>query len=139
MGCEARVKLKREKEKLIKKELCILCGKSFRGPRDLRRHQLAVHSDKTFSCDVCDFKTATEFGLENHKAYKHEGKGHMCDQCDFVSRVKAGLMKHIQEKHEENALPKERIKCTWANCEKDYPERAYEGPHWREALQVQTL
>ena len=55
--------------------------------------------DKTFKCDLCEFKTLYKNGLKQHKLSNHEGKKYNCDTCIYVTAYPSNIYKHKLLKH----------------------------------------
>ena len=61
---------------------------------------MTSNQEQLFSCDNCDFKTYTDFGLKLHKSKAHRVElEHKCDQCEYSTKTFELLMKHNEQKH----------------------------------------
>ena len=61
---------------------------------------MASNQEQLFSCDNCDFKTYTDFGLKLHKSKAHRVElEHKCDQCQYSTKTLKLLMNHNELKH----------------------------------------
>jgi len=76
--------------------------------RNLRRHNLARHSDAPnngvkFDCHICDAKLASKGSLFNHVKHVHERqKNFKCDLCERYFAAKQQMQQHISSFHEGN-------------------------------------
>ena len=76
--------------------------------RNLRRHNLARHSDTPnngvkFDCHICDAKLASKGSLFNHVKHVHERqKKFKCDLCERYFAAKQQMQQHISSFHEGN-------------------------------------
>ncbi|XP_053686657.1 zinc finger protein 845-like [Sabethes cyaneus] len=91
---------------------CKLCGKHFRHPSSLRKHQTVHVGDKPYVCLHCGAAYKSTSSLVNHIAKQHEALetetrvGHKsdsesikCDVCSESFSSKALLVGHIDKKH----------------------------------------
>ena len=86
---------------VINKFTCEICGKQFLSKEVLKKHMQALHKGLRFSCDQCNFSSATLFALKMHIKTIHEKvKSFLCDQCDYKAASKNTLNKHIRTAHE---------------------------------------
>ena len=83
---------------------CNICDYKTKLKEDLQIHAKRVHneSNELIFCELCNFKTTTEFNLINHKKMMHENIILIkCDKCDFTSKTKFGLERHNERIHIE--------------------------------------
>ena len=80
---------------------CPECSKSYKWEIDLQRHQLK-HQGVKFFCDLCDKKFSEKRLLNLHKKSDHEKVVLMCneDGCDFETSTAGRLNAHTKAVHE---------------------------------------
>ena len=80
---------------------CLVCSKSFKWEIDLQRHQLK-HEGVKFTCEVCDKNFSEKRLLSLHKRSHHEKVVHKCniDGCDFESTFVSSLSIHKKSVHQ---------------------------------------
>ncbi|XP_072182270.1 uncharacterized protein [Diadema setosum] len=85
--------------------LCEECGMAFKRPINLRMHR-KVHTDKSFSCDECDYKCRRRNTLINHKKRKHlKQKTVLCQHCGHRFFSKTECKNHVLKKHTVRPTP----------------------------------
>ena len=82
-----------------------ICGKSdrdFECEDALEKHR-TQHHESTYECNICDYKTSTEKGLNIHKVSKHkEEKSNLkysCGKCNLTYANRGILDKHLKAMH----------------------------------------
>ena len=80
---------------------CRVCSKSFKWEIDLQRHQLK-HKGVKFTCEVCDKNFSEKRLLSLHKRTHHEKVVHKCnfDGCDFETTFVSSICTHKKNVHE---------------------------------------
>ena len=85
-----------------KKAQCSECGKILSNKKKLNDHMiLHTHTDKQFSCEICEKKYRTEKDLLKHKKSSHIDL-RTCDICGASIRGGKGALKDHIKTHEEN-------------------------------------
>lgn len=84
---------------------CEICHKIFYTLKHIRRHMQDAHIEKTFKCNVCDFKSSVKQNLQHHKLI-HGAKV----ECPRCSKKVASLKKHMYI-HKTPNNPKESAEC----------------------------
>lgn len=79
---------------------CDLCSKLFYDRRTLERHTAFVHGEKKFTCNVCDFVTASKFSLKTHKL-THTAKV----ECPVCNKPVSSLKKHMRAHEPKESCP----------------------------------
>ncbi len=85
--------------------MCLLCGKSIKGPRGLISH-MATH--ETYKCNICDLAVKEVKKNSNNKwekhIYEHESKSGQFIKCHFCPELFIDLMSyesHLTEHYKE--------------------------------------
>lgn len=78
---------------------CQFCSKSFKWEIDLQRHQLK-HQGVKFFCNLCTKKFSEKRLLSLHKRTHHEKVVQKCDRCDFETTLMSSLRAHMKAVHE---------------------------------------
>ena len=60
------------------------------------------HNVNQFSCEQCDFKSASKTLLNRHNNSAHKEFTVSCEQCNFKSSSKAHLNRHKNSAHEKH-------------------------------------
>lgn len=107
---------------------CSVCHQIF---RNVTKHMRDVHTDRLFSCPICNADFKTQSNLNNHVKIHEEPsecpichkflpnmprhlqwhskpkpQPHQCPQCKQVCATKQAVQEHIQRIHEKKALGK---------------------------------
>ncbi|CRK99721.1 CLUMA_CG012973, isoform A [Clunio marinus] len=91
---------------------CEVCGKVFFSQHSLNIHR-KIHGEKSFICDMCDYKTSTKASLSTHNLNVHKSqRDHVCEIC-----AKGFFTKHRLDDHIKIHGNK-RFKCN--RCEKRF-------------------
>ncbi|XP_052069588.1 oocyte zinc finger protein XlCOF6-like [Mytilus californianus] len=106
---------------------CHLCHKFFFRLSVLKRHIKEVHSNTTYSCDICGSKTKSEKNLKLHHKRIHSGeKKFDCTICGKKFNLKNCLDDHFKRCHTDPANVKYPYTCQI--CKKGFFVKAiYEG------------
>ena len=88
---------------------CEVCDYRSSRKCDLKKHISLVHeAKKRFKCDICKAIIITKYGLKRHINSVHEGiKPFKCNICDYQTTRKLSLKSHIVSVHEENTSSKD--------------------------------
>ena len=82
---------------------CGICGKVFQFKQNLKRHIETVHEGKKpFKCNLCEFSSASSYGLDCHEKSIHLlEKPFKCDTCEACFGLESNLKRHIISAHGE--------------------------------------
>ena len=82
---------------------CWICSKVFKFKQNLKRHFETVHEGKKpFKCNLCEFSSASNYGLDCHEKSIHlREKPFKCDTCEACFGLENNLKRHIISAHEE--------------------------------------
>ena len=79
--------------------LCDICGKTFKDPKE---HARNIHpTTKPYQCIDCDFSHGTERGLKRHIKSQHSELSFDCDACEFKTTANWKLDQHKKIVHEK--------------------------------------
>ncbi|XP_014215930.1 zinc finger protein 184-like [Copidosoma floridanum] len=85
-----------------RKQMCHICGKSFRCLAHLNRHKLIHTGQRPYICDVCNMSFNQHEVMTKHKQI-HEGKkSFQCANCHQSFRYKVSLKSHVMNYHSGN-------------------------------------
>ncbi|XP_073842875.1 zinc finger Y-chromosomal protein 1-like [Musca autumnalis] len=92
-----------------KEHKCELCGSSYAGVTNLRRHMRKKHPlsiDSKYICKICNQRFTSQPGLDRHSLQVHKEAHttqtpyeHKCELCDSSYTENACLRRHIRDKH----------------------------------------
>jgi KRAB domain-containing zinc finger protein len=80
--------------------VCVKCGESFAGKRDLKRHEKRERLEKDFVCDICQASFQDGSKLKDHMGIHTGNKRHFCRTCGKAFRFSSGLSRH-RKTHEK--------------------------------------
>ena len=99
------LKLKQKKTKITErkgkffKNQCKTCGKKFKKPSQLLRHERIHNGEKPFVCNVCEKAFNQKNSLDLHSR-KHTGeKPYQCEFCKMGFTQNGNLRAHIRRVH----------------------------------------
>jgi KRAB domain-containing zinc finger protein len=79
-------------------EHCKECSMSFRTLTELKRHSIAEHSNRPFSCSKCLHRSKTQDKLERHiLSHTSPRDSHHCQFCDKKFVFKNSMTKHLEK------------------------------------------
>jgi len=108
--------------------LCIKCGKTFSDKRELKSHDIAIHTEKSLSCKYCLKLFSSEKLRQKHEKTVHAtDQVHQCDQCPRSYKHPSSLHKHKLSQHIEREDRK--FKCEY--CGKAFIAREKLKTHER--------
>jgi len=93
---------------------CYVCGKELASQEHLDDHVL-LHSEASFTCDVCGLKFSTVKSLNLHRKNKHLEKKIICEYCSKKFAIKSQHDKHviaIHTKVRKFSCDQCEVKCT---------------------------
>lgn len=98
---------KRQREKPTPEFICIVCGKKFKSPRGLEKHESShnrVGTEKKgppqFSCDLCGKKLSTKSSVFCHMNELHvKERKHKCNYCEKTFYRTDRLKIHVISAH----------------------------------------
>ncbi|KPJ19894.1 Zinc finger protein 850 [Papilio machaon] len=74
---------------------CELCHKVYLSKSALVRHNLRVHvRERSFNCDICDYKSFTNNTLQDHKLKHYDVRAFECEYCKKTFQRKKNLQIH---------------------------------------------
>lgn len=84
-----------------RKHHCEVCGKSFLGKNDLRKHQRTHSNERPYECAECGKKFRQGGSLKNHVASQHpisikNPEIFICEYCQKVFPIKERLRLHLR-------------------------------------------
>ena len=83
-----------------KSRTCTICNKTFKFPRNLRKHAKIHMRNTHHPCPHCSKVCKSEHYLRLHMMVHAESKQHKCSVCDDVSfGVQAQLKRHMAKEH----------------------------------------
>nr|CAD7463892.1 unnamed protein product [Timema tahoe] len=78
--------------------VCILCGKSFKSLKNLKRHVNVHGCERSFGCSHCSWAFKTKYALERHTQFVHvTDKPFKCELCDASFWQEVSLKKHVAQ------------------------------------------
>ena len=81
---------------------CHKCQKVFSDGEKLSRHDIFMHSPKTFQCDLCEEKFSFQGKLKIHKGRKHlKSRNFSCESCPKKFFCKTDVRTHNIEVHSD--------------------------------------
>ncbi|TRY81109.1 hypothetical protein TCAL_07799 [Tigriopus californicus] len=84
----------------------------------LNRHKKARHSEKSFHCPYCTFKSAQRWCVKQHIVQVHEkSRLYPCEYCDYKASSRGNLNVHIRGVHERDKRY-ECTQCDFKTCHK---------------------
>lgn len=82
---------------------CFLCPTFVKKYRSYTRH-IESHSEKRFTCDICDKSFSQKITLVQHLNCHSNVRSYKCDDCGLHFKQNSSLFKHRRQKH-SNELP----------------------------------
>ena len=78
---------------------CSDCGKAFKRSDGLVKHRENMHTEKSFTCDLCETqeKMYTKEQLKKHILWSHKRERLMCEICSRVFRHVSMYKKHVKQ------------------------------------------
>ena len=83
---------------------CDWCDYKTAERRSLSRHMNTVHPGAVLSCHLCPFKAGHNRMMKTHMDFVHKGIAYSCDRCDFRSSWKKSLSVHVSRVHRRSLL-----------------------------------
>jgi len=87
---------------------CDVCGKSVRTTSLKAHQQTHVTSNKTFPCEVCDYKTSLRGNLDIHMKKHSDKKNYQCTNCEKKFTWCSSLKSHMLAAHSKKS---HKFKC----------------------------
>ena len=91
------------RKKYLSKEKfpCFFCDKIFNVRYNRKSHMIAMHSESTFTCDICNKPQSNKDNLKRHIKISHEQekKTFFCESCDFSCLHNKSLQLHYKKNH----------------------------------------
>lgn len=81
-------------ESVPKNCMCNVCGKLFVSENRIQIHKDRYHSEKPFTCDMCDKKFLTKRTLQKHMIIHN--KCYTCPYCGLCTSSNSSLIEHIR-------------------------------------------
>ncbi len=80
---------------------CQACGHRVKSIQGLRAHEVSVHADRKFACELCDEAFGSRGLLNKHFKAKHipRSRKHTCHFCGYAGKTKQSLESHMTRKH----------------------------------------
>ena len=100
--CDDALETRNELYRIKENHICGKCDRDFECEDALEKHS-TQHHESTYGCNICDYKTSTEKGLNIHKGSKHkEEKSNLkysCGKCNLTFANRGILDKHLKAMH----------------------------------------
>jgi KRAB domain-containing zinc finger protein len=75
---------------------CRICNYKTNQPNNLYRHIRSVHG---YVCNKCDFTSIFKRDLQRHIILNHQQKSCICSLCNYTASTYEKLFLHIKEQH----------------------------------------
>ncbi|KAG4067760.1 hypothetical protein HA402_005532 [Bradysia odoriphaga] len=86
--------------KNVNRTRCGLCPLIYPRSKDLRRHQIYVHSGNAYACDICDSLARTHEAIRIHILREHSSERTMlCQHCGKSYKFIWQLKRHVRNIH----------------------------------------
>ena len=96
-------------EKLNGTEISLAINESNEEPNPFQNSNLSVEADKTcdnmYSCDICDKKLLSSYGIQLHIQTAHQKLKFPCKKCKYVATQAGSLQHHVKSIHEGIKYP----------------------------------
>ena len=100
--CDDALETHNELYHMKKNNICGNCDRDFECEDALETHR-KQHHENTHECNICDYKTTTEKGLNIHKGSKHKEEKstlkYSCGKCNLTFASRGILDKHVKTMH----------------------------------------
>jgi len=87
------------RKKQFVKGKCGTCGRMFKNPNNLKRHELVHSGERPYACSTCKKKFKQKHNLIEHENIHTGTKPHICKICSKAFIWKSSLVKHEQRVH----------------------------------------
>ena len=113
-NCPTRYDLTIHRKKIhagdVFSEKCSQCPMSFRTLTELKRHNIAEHSNRPFACPQCAHRSKTKDKLDRHLlSHSAPRESYQCSYCEKKFVFKNSLKKHL-EKGRCDVLKQQNVK-----------------------------
>ena len=76
-------------------------------------HLHTVHRTTVYQCEKCDYKSVEKRNVKVHRTTQHSGLRYDCDECEFQTVHKKDLPRHKLRKHNDGTKPFSCDICTY--------------------------
>ena len=80
---------------------CSECDFTVVFKRDLQRHIISIHQEKSLICTQCNYAAPTIGTLKSHFKECHNKINYQCKHCPYHTYWRTNLFKHVKRKHKE--------------------------------------
>ena len=94
-------------------QCCSKCGKTFKSPSDLKRHETTHTNDKPFKCSYCDVRFTRGDSKKKHEKIHKGDKLHDCNHCKKKFTEEFQLERHRHEINHKEEQPSTCSKCAY--------------------------
>ena len=90
-------KIEKEEVQIKKMVPCAICHNEFTTKYHLEAHEIAVHQEVKFKCDICEVNFTTKGALTYHNTiHKENAPNYHCKTCDKSFALKSYLTAHYK-------------------------------------------
>ncbi|KAL2098013.1 hypothetical protein ACEWY4_007220 [Coilia grayii] len=110
---------------------CLLCGRTFRCPKQVEIHHRVHTGEKPFRCTLCPASFSVAGNLKRHQRVHTGEKPFSCPQCDRHFSLRHQLQKHLRCHSGEKPF-------SCSRCGKRFAEKSYVRLHLQRSHSIST-